>query len=282
MRALWFIIRPMSEKGSDSGGHYPIERREGEIERLHRQGAAIAPDCAIMLEKIGVGEGWRCLDLGCGPRGITPLLSARVGATGKVVGFDADPVFVEYGRRHAEVNTLFLEGDAYETALPADTFDLVHMRFVASTAGEPQKLLHEAIRLAKPGGIVALQDPDMATLNCYPPHPAWDELRDALIGSFAAVGSNISLGRELFTIARTAGLADVQYRPFLVGVRSGDPMVDYLPATVESLRATVLGNKLMTESALDTALAACRAHLADPSTVFTMYTVVQIWGRTPA
>jgi hypothetical protein len=37
----------------------------------------------------------------------------------------------------------------------------------------------------------------------------------------------------------------------------------------------------MTAGALDTALAACRAHLADPGTVFTMYTVVQLWGRTP-
>src|SRR5579884_1520383 len=119
---------------SDNSGHYPIERREGEIERLHRQGAGMAPDCEIMLDKIGVTEGWRCLDLGCGPRGITPLLSARVGASGKVIGLDADPVFVEYGRRHAAANTLFIEGDAYGAALPAGSFDLVHMRFVASTA----------------------------------------------------------------------------------------------------------------------------------------------------
>ena len=266
---------------SENGGHYPLERRTGEIERLERQGAAMAPDCTAMLERIGVAEGWRCLDLGCGPRGITDLLSARVGASGHVSGLDADPVFVEHGRRHAAANTDFVQGDAYGVALPAGSFDLVHLRFVASTAGAPQKLLREATRLAKPGGIVALQEPDMATLNCYPPHPAWDALRAALIGAFAAVGSNISLGRELFTLARAAGLADVQYRPFLLGVRAGDAIVDYLPSTVESLRGTVLGHRLMTESALDAALALCRAHLADPGTVFTMYTVAQVWGRTP-
>jgi SAM-dependent methyltransferase len=264
-----------------SSGNYPIERREGEIERLHRQGAAMAPDCQIMLEKIGVAEGWRCLDLGCGPRGITPLLSERVGASGKVIGLDTDPIFVEHGRQHAATNTLFVEGDAYGAALPPGSFDLVHLRFVASTAGEPQKLLREAMRLAKPGGIVALQEPDMSTLNCYPTHRAWDALRAALIGAFAAVGSNISLGCELFTLARAAGLGDVQYRPFLLGVRAGDPIGDYLPSTVESLRGTVLGHRLMSEDALDAALAACRAHLADPGTVFTMYTVVQVWGRTP-
>jgi SAM-dependent methyltransferase len=266
---------------SNSSGHYPLERRAGEIDRLDRQGAAMAPDCATMLERVGVAEGWRCLDLGCGPGGITVLLSARVGASGHVTGLDADPVFIAHARRGAAANTDFVQGDAYDAALPAASYDLVHLRFVASTAGEPQQLLREAKRLAKPGGIVALQEPDMATLNCYPPHPAWDALRAALIGAFAAVGSNISLGRELFALARAAGLDDVQYRPFLVGVRSGDPVADYLPSTVESLRGTVLGRELMTERALDAALADCRAHLADPGTVFTLYTVVQVWGRTP-
>lgn len=234
-----------------------------------------------MLEKIGVAEGWRCLDLGCGPGGITSLLSARVGSGGGVTGLDVDPVFIDHARRSAAANTEFVQGDAYGAALPAGSFDLVHLRFVVSTAGEPQKLLREAMRLAKPGGVVALQEPDMATLNCYPAHPAWDALRAALIGAFAAVGSNISLGRELFALAHAAGLADVQFRPFLIGVRSHDPIIDYLPSTVESLRGTVRRHRLMSESALDTALAACRRHLADPGTVFTMYTVVQVWGRTP-
>src|SRR5262249_46477047 len=156
---------------------------------------------------------------------ITALLSARVGASGRVTGLDADPVFIDHARRSAGANTEFVQGDAYGAALPARSFDLVHLRFVASTAGEPQKLLRHALRLAKPGRIIALQEPDMATLNCYPAHPAWDALRAALIGAFAAVGSNISLGRELFAVARAAGLSDVQYRPFLVGVHSGDPIV---------------------------------------------------------
>jgi hypothetical protein len=59
-------------------------------------------------------------------------------------------------------------------------------------------------------------------------------------------------------------------------------MVDYLPSTVESLRGTIVANNLMTEAALGTDLAACRAHLRNPDTVFTMYTVAQVWGRTPS
>jgi SAM-dependent methyltransferase len=261
-------------------GHYPIEHRAGEIERLLTQGTAMAPDAVAMLERIGLMSGWRCLDIGCGPRGITDLMSARVGPSGHVVGLDRDAGFLEFARKHAAANTEFRQGDAYASGLPAGTFDLVHMRFVASTAGEPERLLKEAARLARPGGIVALQEPDAATLHCYPPHRSWDRLKSALIGAFNGVGADLELARRLYHVMHQAGFRDVQYHTALLGVRSTDPMVDYLPSTVESLRGTILKLGLLGESEFDGTIAACRAHLATPGTSFTMYTVAQVWGRT--
>ena len=65
-----------------------------------------------------------------------------------------------------------------------------------------------------------------------------------------------------------------------LGVRSTDPMVDYLPSTAESLRGTIVKLGLLGGSELNAALAECRAHLARPGTSFTMYTVAQVWGLT--
>ena len=165
--------------------------------------------------------------------------------------------------------------------MPAESFDLVHMRFVASTAGAPERLIQEAMRLARRGGIVALQEPDASTLNCYPPHPAWDRLKVALLGAFSGVGADLELARRLYAVVRQAGLDDVQYRPFLIGVRSTDTMVDYLPSTVESLRSTVTKLGLLSEAEFPVVLAECRSHLRHPDTAFTMYTVAQVWGRKP-
>lgn len=50
-------------------------------------------------------------------------------------------------------------------------------------------------------------------------------------------------------------------------------MTDYLPATIESMRPTLLGKALIGERDLDEALDACRRHLADPDTVSTSYLV---------
>lgn len=263
-------------------GNYPIERRAGEIERLLLQSRAMAPDAQAMLDRFGPMQDWNCLDIGCGPGGITDLLSARVGPTGRVVGLDRDPAFLNYARHNAAANVAFQLGDAYGADLPAGSFDLVHMRFVASTAGDPLRLLREAARLARPGGIVALQEPDGSTLNCYPPHPAWELLKAALLGAFAGVGADLELARKLYYLVQQAGLDDVQYRTALLGVRTIDPMVDYLPSTVESLRATILKLGLLGENEFTAALADCRAHLAKPGTSFTIYTVAQVWGRTKA
>jgi ubiquinone/menaquinone biosynthesis C-methylase UbiE len=238
-----------------------------------------------MLERIGVSSGWRCLDLGCGPGGIVDLMSVRAGPTGQVVALDTDPVFLEHARALARErglgNVELVQGDAYRTGLPRASFDLVHVRFVASTVGRPQDLISEALALARPGGFVAFQEGDVATLKCYPPHAAWDRLAQILEQVFVSVGNDVRLAQRLYQAFRRAGLESIQYRPFLVGFRADAPMADYLPATVESLRGTILRHDLIDEGELDTALAACRRHLADPDTVSTYVTVAQVWGRRP-
>ena len=262
-------------------GRYPIERRKGEIERLLAQAEAIAADAEVMLERIGVSAGWHCLDLGCGPGGITELLSKRVGASGRVIGLDADAAFLDHARAEKPSNVEFVEGDAYRTGLEAASFDLVHVRFVASTAGEPLKLLREAMRLAKRGGVVAFQESDISSLKCFPTHPAWERLVDCVGAVLQAVGGDPRFGQRLYRMARAEGMKDVQYRPFVVGVRSGDAMTDYLPATVESMRSALLEHRIIPAAELDAALAQCRAHLAQPDVVFSLYTTVQVWGRVP-
>ncbi|MFQ5567552.1 MAG: methyltransferase domain-containing protein, partial [Paracoccaceae bacterium] len=246
----------------------------------------MAFDAGVMLDRIGVQPGWRCLDLGCGAGGIVDLLSARVGATGRVVGLDADAAMLAAAQTWAATrrlaNVKFVQGDAYHTGLRRDAFDLVHVRFLASTAGQADALLCEALALVKPGAVLAFQEPDISTLNCYPPHPAWDRLKKALEDGFGSVGADIRLAQRLYRLLRHAGLEGVRYRPFLVGVTSGEPMTDFLPETTESVRRTLLDKQLIGAAELDATIAACREHLADPDTVFTTYLVAQVWGRKAA
>jgi ubiquinone/menaquinone biosynthesis C-methylase UbiE len=266
----------------EPSGNYPIERRRGEIERLRIQAEAVEFDAGVMLERIGVAPGWRCLDLGCGPGGILELLSERAGPKGRVVGLDADPVFLEHARTLGLGNLELVQGDAYRTGLPRASFDLVHARFLLSTAGRPEALIAEAIALTRPGGIVALEEPDIGSLRCHPANPAFERLTRLMEQLFDRVGGDVRLGQRLHALVRKAGLQDVHYRPFLVGFASGHPMTDFVPSTIESLRAAIERERLIEARELDATLAACRRHLGQPDTVFTYPTVAQVWGRTPA
>ncbi len=189
-------------------GHYPIDARPGELERLHLQSAALAPETERMLDLIGVTEGWRCVDLGCGPGGILELLSRRVGANGHVFGVDMNPNFLEVARAAALANVTLKLDDVYTTDLPPASFDFVHMRFVASTAGTPERLRAEAKRLAKRNGVIALQEPDGSTLNCYPAHQAWEELNDLFLRAFRGVGADVEIAKRLYHVAMQAGLSE--------------------------------------------------------------------------
>jgi hypothetical protein len=52
-------------------------------------------------------------------------------------------------------------------------------------------------------------------------------------------------------------------------------------ASGAALRATIIANRMMSEVDLDHTLSACRMHLTQPATSFTMYWVAQVWGRKP-
>ena len=261
-------------------GHYPIQRRSGEVERLKSQDAALSEATISFLGTIGVASGWRCLDLGCGPGGITKYLLDRVGPGGHVTGLDGDEEFLALARTDSAENSEFISGDAYATGFPDRHFDLVHVRFLASTAGNPERLVSEAVRLTAPGGVVAMQEADFHTLRCFPEHPAWTELTEIFVACFPDSKED-PISHRLFRLMRQAGLEDVCYKPVLIGTRAQDAWRDYMPSTIESMKKRIIDELGVPKDRLEKLLADVRKHLSHPETVWTSYTVDQIWGRVP-
>ena len=163
---------------STSGGEYLLAGGAAELERLRLQARVWEPEAEAMLDRIGVVPDAQCIDLGCGAMGILGPLSRRVGPSGHIVGVDLDAkqlagarAFVtEAGLSNVEI----LELDAYRTGLPAQAFDLVHVRFVFAPVGRDDELLREMLRLVRSGGVIAIQEPDASSWTCLPPRPSWD------------------------------------------------------------------------------------------------------------
>ena len=111
---------------------YFLGYRQAEQERLERQANQLAQESAWLFDEIGVGDGWRVVETGCGPRGCLNLLSERVGATGRVIGVERSHEHVERAKQfviHERLsNVEVLHADARSTGLPAGTFDLATAR----------------------------------------------------------------------------------------------------------------------------------------------------------
>lgn len=263
--------------------NYPLASNPEEIARLRVQAESLAGEAAIMLDRIGIEAGSSCLDLGCGAGGITDLLAARVGPDGRVLGVDVDEFSLAAARAWAEGLGLrgvtFQTGSIFDNDLAPESFDLVHLRYVITTIGKHEEVVRAALRLVKPGGVLALQEADAEGINAYPKSPAFDRLKDLLVSVFVRIGADPFAGRQVFRLLRDAGLREVDFRACTARARGHDDLSDYLPQTVLSVREAILKYGLMKEVEIDEAVAACRAHLADAETISTTSTVFQAWGR---
>jgi ubiquinone/menaquinone biosynthesis C-methylase UbiE len=103
-----------------------------------------------------------------------------------------------------------LLGDARHTGLDSGSFDVVHARTLLINVPEPEQVVQEMVRLAKPGGWVLSFEPDCEPSICYPPNPAYQRLLEIFPQVFTRNGADWRIGRRLAELYRSAGLADVQ------------------------------------------------------------------------
>lgn len=209
--------------------------------------------------------------------GILPLLRDRVGPAGRVVGLDLEPRMLELAASHGpEIEKV--AADASATGLPTGSFDLVHARTLLINVTNPETILAELARIARPGGAVALQEPDAAAWVCDPPHPAFERLRDRVIDVYPRVGKDFRLGRRIARLLRGAGLRDVQVRATARVTRPDDYYHTFLLTLCGLLREPLLAAGELTAGQLDGDSAALREHLGHPHTVTCMPLMWQAWG----
>jgi len=264
---------------------YLLGYRQSEQERLERQADELAPESEWLFDRIGVRAGWRVAELGCGPRGCLAQLARRVGTAGRVVGIERSGEQVARAQRFvadAQLGQVEVrEGDARATGLAAHAFDLVTARLVLVNVPRPEEIVAEMARLVRPGGFVALHEPDSTTQRCDPPSPAQARLLQLLDAYAGLNGIDRSIGLRVPRLLRDAGLEAVQTNPVVHVYPPGHGRRFLVLEFVANARTRLLERGLVGEAELDALTAALRRQLEDPATLVVSSLFLQVWGRAP-
>ena len=262
--------------GQSSAEHARLLSQALELEQRSRQ----------HLERAGIQPGWRVIDVGCGPQGVLHVLADQVGPTGTVVGLERDPRLVAQARafviERGFTNVKVIQGDARAAGLLRGSFDLVHERTVLVNVPEPEHILSEMVALARPGGAVAAWEPDWASWLCYPLHPAWTRIMEALQAISLQDGQDCFIGRRLAGLLRATGLVEVTQE---VGVDEwpvDHPRRMLLIQFMENVRERAVARGFFSDVELTDLLVALRRHLDDPETFQLSLVWFRAWGHKPA
>ncbi len=222
------------------------------------------PLTVAQLDAIGVGEGWRCLDVGAGAGSVTRMLARRTGSTGSVLAVDLDTTLLDVlASDRVEVRRL----DLLSEQLPTDVFDLVHARLLLMHLPSRVRALRRLVSAVRPGGWVAAADPDFTTVMVSPTSLTWERTWSVFCDALVAGGWDPGYGARLGGDLRAVGLVDV-HADYISSCGPGGALITrLLSLTLERLRERMLAFGA-DEEEIDEA----RRLLEDPTTTISSQT----------
>jgi len=117
---------------------------------------------ATALGRLGLGEGWRCVDVGAGGGDVTVALAELVGASGRVYAVDNDPrsrdAVAEAAAASSVAQVLAVTQAGEDLTLP-EPVDLAFCRFLLMHVAQPERVLRRMAGAVRPGGWVVAQEP---------------------------------------------------------------------------------------------------------------------------
>jgi trans-aconitate methyltransferase len=221
------------------------------------------------LAATGVGEGWRCLEVGAGRGSIAGWLGQRVGSSGHVIALDLDTGLLE---QLEQPGFEIRRGDVLEEEFPPESLDLVHMRAVLMHIPERHRAIERIVQWLRPGGWLVVEEPDWMAVLANPDQRFVDLFRayqDALPTMDFGCGS--AMPSEL----TAAGLGELAVDVDLHVVDGTSEVSEWLRLSCLALRERVLEAGTTTAEEIDAML----ERMVDPTYRAFGWSWVGVGGR---
>jgi SAM-dependent methyltransferase len=196
-----------------------------EVARLTAQAELSFGEELRILRELGIADAAPLLELGAGSGAVTRLLRGALPGL-PVICVDIDETLLRHG--HGSGGAL-VAGDAVRLPLRSGSVGGVLLRYVVQHVPAPQAVLAEALRVLRPGGLLAVVEVDAALWGLAEPlYPDTAMVHTKIATAQASRGGDRLIGRRLTRLLRDAGFRDVVMRLF--ATTSDDrPMSDFAP-----------------------------------------------------
>jgi ubiquinone/menaquinone biosynthesis C-methylase UbiE len=230
-----------------------------ELARLDQQDRIYREFTREMLERVGVSEGMRVLEFGCGGGSLSLMAAGMVGENGKVLGVDraAEPIETARARAFEQgiTNAEFIQGEIDQLNL-GQPFDVLVGRFVLMHQSSPASTLRSALRHLTSLPRVAFLESDLVATLAVAERIGSSACSRAIrymIDVIEAAGAHTDLGLRLHQVFHDAGLRRAALN--MQAPIETYPGAELIPYTINSLRsigtsATALGKHTFSEAEL--------------------------------
>lgn len=259
---------------------YVLDVGDGGAERLRLLARVKWPTTEALLRRVGLREGMRCLDVGCGIGMVTMELAKWVGPTGQAVGVDADRPFLDVARREADrfgVPVEFRQMNAAALGFEA-VFDLAYARFLLTHLPDPLAALGRIRSALVSDGLLVVEDIDFRGQFCHPPCRAFDRYTELYSDAVRRRGGDPDIGPRLPGLLREAGFAGVEFDVILPTFGGGDGK-RVGPVTLAQIKNSLVALGLATAAEVDSLVAELDEFAGRPETIMSLPRIFQVWGR---
>ncbi len=174
-------------------------------------------------------------------------------------------------------NTRFVCASADCPRLPQQTFDFVYCRFLLLHVPDPISCLREMRDLLKAGGILFVEDGDLASARSEPA-TAFDSFADLFRRLGPVRGVDYSFSNSLYHAFRRVGFHDVWmeiHQPVLRGLDR-----QFLMWSVEEAGPAFVDAGLITAHDLRRRVSEMQERIDDPNLLVLAPPMSQVWART--
>jgi SAM-dependent methyltransferase len=244
----------------------------GELPRITALEAIADDDTIRCLEKIPLGPGARCLEIGAGAGSVASWLADVVGPV-NVTATDVDTRFLA---PLAQAGINVVRHNVVTDPAPEDKFDLIHVRHVLEHLPSRDELIARLASWLTDGGWLVVEAGfHIHEIAAHPAHARQKAARAQLLAD--KIGTDLTWAVTLPAPLTAAGLTDIQLQGSLRPCLGATGSSDFDRLTLLSMSDDLVESGLLSRAEIDEALEL----YDDPAFVDYSAGAVAAWGRRP-